>query len=368
MIERIERRFGVIWTLVIFTLARGLRGVVLRIVFRLSGMALLAVWLSGCTQSGDALLDDYVNRVANVLDADRPARADLALPTYPRPRDIRQDPPEIRIDVLDAWSLRDCEVFTLLGERNSILGRVATPEIRLDYERRLLTLLPRCLNSDVVLKDELRSELEWVLAQKRRGFGLHVWNASLANSDYRSYWTGGNQTFAAVDTIDAGGYAAVQQRLAQLVSQPLDSDMERWLAVLKRTSEYPMGGLSLHSMRTAMTRLRQTEQMLVEAADDSRLCPMGPAVRELSYARNVMVGTFIGEVQPWLVSVDQRFLAGYNALASMHQDLAVESAAMADYVAELTVWHRAFRADIARQVEAWQRLFEVCGRNATTAG
>lgn len=336
--------------------------------FHALGCCLPLLLVSACGQSGEALLDDYTGRVANVLDADPPPLSDRALPAYPRTRELRQTPPDIRINLLEAWSLRGCEVFVLLGERNSILGRVADPVIRLDYERRLLRLLPECLDSEVDLDPELHDELERVLAAKREAFALFVWNATLASPDYSGYWTGGNTPFAAADDIDAAGYGAAQGALADLVADPLDSNRERWLATLERVAEYPMGGHSLQSMRLAMRYLEQSERMLERAARDARLCPMGPALPELGYARNVMTNVFISEVQPWLVTVDQRFLAGHDALVAMTEVLPVDNRAMDAYVRELTDWHQAYRAAIRRQVEAWQRLFEACGDRAAPAG
>lgn len=329
---------------------------------------LAGLTLAGCGTGGDDLLQDYVGRVANVLDADPPEPMSPTLPAYPRPRHIQQPVPDIRIDVLDAWALRGCEVFKLLGERNSILGRVAEPEIRLDYERRLLTLLPRCLESGIEIPDELRAELEVVLAAKRDAFPVHVWNASLANPDYTAYWTGGSEPFDAEDTIDTEGYRAAQQTLARLVEAPLETTEADWLRALERIGQYPMGGHSLQSMRAAVQRLDQAERMLRRAADDRRLCPMGPALKELGYARNVMINIFTGEVQPWLVTVDQRFLAGFDPLKRMHSALPIQNDSMADYVDALGTWHDRFRQRIRGQVDAWQALFAACGGQATPTG
>ena len=309
-------------------------------------------------------MEDYVSRVANVLDAAPAEATAMALPSYPRHRTIVQPLPDIRIDLLDAWALRGCEVFTLVGERNSILGKVARPATRLDYERRLLTLLPRCLESGTELDEELRIELEAVLEAKRDTFPVHVWNASLANPDYQQYWSGGSDPFAVVDNVDAEGYSAAQQRLAQLVAAPMESNLDAWLGTLERVTQYPMGGHSLQSMRLAMQRLDQAEDLLRQAAQDRRLCPMGPALKELGYARNVMVNVFTKEVQPWLVMVDKRFLAGFEPLMNMRTALPIENEPMTHFVAELEAWHRMYRDRIRRQVDAWQALFSAYGNQA----
>lgn len=337
----------------------------LRLLQTATAVTALGLGLAGCTPPAESMLEDYLDRVGNVLDAEAPTISEPVMPSYPRPRQVRQTPPEIRIDLLDAWSLRQCEVFVLLGERNSILGKVAEPIVRLDYERRLLKLLPRCLNADIDLPDSLRASLERALSEKRRAFALHLWNATLANPDYQAYWTGGERPFSVTDDIDANGYGAAQHRLATLVADPLQGDLQAWSDTLQLTTQYPMGGHSVQSMRAAMGYLEQTETLLNQAADERRLCPAGAPMKELDYARNVMTDIFIERVQPWLVSVDQRFLAGYDALVAMHRELPIDNGAMTDYIADLSAWHRAYRDRIKRQVEAWQRLFESCGRRAT---
>ncbi|WP_169579622.1 DUF3080 family protein [Saccharospirillum impatiens] len=318
-----------------------------------------------CTQSGDDLLADYVKRVSRVLDADIPAVMPIDLPAYPATRALRQAPPEVHIDVLDAWALRGCEVFTLMGERNSILGRVADPLIRLDYERRLLTLLPQCLASEPDLDNELVTELDAILDLKVDVFPQHLFNATLANPDYQRYWTGGSGGFAAGDEVDFEGYRAAQQALAGYTAQPLPVTQSQWLQSMKLITEYPMGGRSLTAMRWAIEALEQSEQMLRAAAEDARLCPMGRPLQELGFARNVMGNIFAREVQPWLVGVDQRFLAGYDALSAMTGTLGIGNSAIQAFEHELNAYHNRYRTQIRQQVEAWQALFDACGEQAT---
>lgn len=337
---------------------------VLQRMFRIATL-LSALALVGCAPQGDDLLADYVKRVSRVLDAQIPAAEPVDLPAYPPTRALRQSPPEVQIDVLDAWSLRGCEVFTLMGERNSILGRVADPLIRLDYERRLLTLLPECLASEPDLDDELITELEGILVLKREVFPQHLFNATLANPDYQSYWTGGSEGFAAEDSVDFEGYRSAQRSLAGYAREPLAADRSQWLDSMELIAGYSMGGRSLSAMRWALEALEQSEQMLRQAAADNRLCPMGPPLQELGFARNVMGNVFAREVQPWLVSVDQRFLAGYDALTAMNESIEVDNAVMDEFEAALTHYHDRYRAQIRQQVEAWQALFDACGEQAT---
>lgn len=338
--------------------------VMLQRLFQIATVFMGATMLLGCTQSGDALLDDYRKRMENVLLGKVPDRGSLALPGYPRARDLRIEVEDIRLDVLDAWALRRCELFALISERNSILGRVAQPDVRLDYEQRLLLAMPDCLAGDVELPETLHEELTRVLALKQSQLPLRIWNATLAHPDLQSYWNGGSSPFRKEDEVDYEGYRDAQRRLALLAAEPELAMPGDWVSALEPIAQYPMGGHSLHSMRAAILSLEQTEALLRDATQSQRLCPLGNPRRELSFARNVMIQTFVGEVQPWLVRVDQRFLAGYEPLSEIHQQLAIENLAMAAYLQELDTLHQQFRARIRSQVSAWQALFDGCGREA----
>lgn len=332
--------------------------------FQYATSLMMAILLLGCTQSGDALLDDYRKRMENVLLGKVSDRGTLPLPVYPRAREVRIEVEDIRLDVLDAWALRRCELFALISERNSILGRVAQPDVRLDYEQRLLLAIPECLAQDIELSEALQEELTRVLSLKISQLPMRIWNATLAHPDVQSYWNGGNSPFRKEDDVDFEGYRDAQNRMAYLATYPELARSGDWVSVLEPIAQYPMGGHSLHSMRSAILGLEQTEALLREAAESRRLCPLGNPRRELSFARNVMVQTFIGEVQPWLVRVDQRFLAGYEPLRDIHDQLGIENQRMEAYLNELGSLHQRYRQQIRTQVEAWQALFEACGREA----
>ncbi|MHA7879980.1 MAG: DUF3080 family protein [Saccharospirillum sp.] len=320
--------------------------------------------LAGCGQSAEALLENYRQRVENVLLGEVPERGEFELPSYPRARDVHIEVEDIRLDVLDAWAVRSCELFALISERNSILGRVAQPDVRLDYEQRLLRAIPECLADEAGLPDDLVAELSRVLALKQRQLPQRIWNATLAHSDLQGYWNGGSGPFQQEDDVDYEGYRDAQQRLAGLAEQPEQATPGDWVSALEPVAQYPMGGHSLYSMRAAILSLEQTEALLREATESGRLCPLGNPRRELTFARNVMVQTFVGAVQPWLVRVDQRFLAGYEPLRRIHSTLNIDNASMVAYLNELEALHQRFRGQIRAQVDAWQALFEGCGRSA----
>ena len=74
---------------------------------------------------------EYQLRMSRVLDAEPPEAASLPLPDYPRARSLqRQAAPRASIGMLDLLALNDCELHTLVAERNSSLGKMAAASTR----------------------------------------------------------------------------------------------------------------------------------------------------------------------------------------------------------------------------------------------
>nr|WP_256384204.1 DUF3080 family protein [Photobacterium toruni] len=56
------------------------------------------------------------------------------MPRYPRTHALKQPIADITIGLLNAYELRQCGLFQLIAERNSVLGKVQDKTRRLRYE------------------------------------------------------------------------------------------------------------------------------------------------------------------------------------------------------------------------------------------
>ncbi|HEX5794083.1 MAG TPA: DUF3080 family protein, partial [Rheinheimera sp.] len=135
-------------------------------------LPLLALSLIACSgDSGDKALKNYQQRLARVLSAEIP---DTALPNAAAlapPRELKQPLPDLRLDITDAYATRRCSLDTLIGERNSSLGRVYSTSKQLSYELRFLSQLQRCLNQSWD-DTELYNQLEQVYQHKQHS--IHI--------------------------------------------------------------------------------------------------------------------------------------------------------------------------------------------------
>ena len=89
----------------------------------------------GCKKNTtDTLLNTYQQRLTNILDVEADTIPPLDIPSYPRTHVLKQPIADITIGLLNAYELRQCGLFQLIAERNSILGKVQDKTRRLDYE------------------------------------------------------------------------------------------------------------------------------------------------------------------------------------------------------------------------------------------
>ncbi|MBC7184704.1 MAG: DUF3080 family protein, partial [Marinobacter sp.] len=126
----------------------------------------LASLLAGCNPFSDArpMMDEYVERVARVLESD-PQLSDITPASQlPRRRDRVLAMPDLDMGMLDFLSLYGCELQYVVGEKNSVLGRVMQPLNRLRYEIRFIEAARDCLPG--IEDEDLAEELEEAVQAK----------------------------------------------------------------------------------------------------------------------------------------------------------------------------------------------------------
>ena len=96
--------------------------------------------------------DEYLTRLARVLDQDLPDwqvnSQNYLQQRYPGPKERQWQATDTRVGVFDFLALDDCNLMTLVSERNSSLGKVMSAtsilNYRLDFEFRFLLFSFAC--------------------------------------------------------------------------------------------------------------------------------------------------------------------------------------------------------------------------------
>ena len=121
----------------------------------------MMVLVIGCDSSHSLQnhLQDYQQRMANVLEVESPDNLTISLPPYPALRELKLDIPATTIKLFEFYTLQHCELYSLIAERNTSLGNLQLPSTRYLYERHLLDALRQCLmdTTDTKLREKLTS-------------------------------------------------------------------------------------------------------------------------------------------------------------------------------------------------------------------
>lgn len=319
---------------------------------RLAGICLIL--LAGCSaDSQQAVLEDYVVRIARVARGEASVPAPPALPPYPARRELAVALPRRTIDVFEFFDLHGCDMGPLVGYRNSPLGRLQSASQRLGYEVAWLAAAERC-GADAA---------EWMIevgAVKRERLPALFWNATFAAPEMR---------------VALGGSAPPSNAgLADLLRSLNDSFTEALHGALAvEELEHRLGRLRQASWvgpaREDWSRWRRylgAASSLLETAGP-RICLNRRPTPRTERLQNVFAKFYVERIQPemsvrlarheaWVAELDR--LAGRLAAVQPPAFRAWYGRVLSPQ-SELSEWRRTRRAIVAH-AEAWQVLFDYC--------
>ena len=319
---------------------------------RRSLLILITVVLGGCFEEGPGdFFDDYQTKVARVQDAEE-LKQEWEFEGLPRKRELLLNVPSVSIGLIDSYQLRQCGLFNLIAERNSVLGKVADEFRNYDYQVALLEGVGKCLSSDE-LDPEIIELLRGIEQQKLAQFPLHQWNLIYASDAMQSQMRGsqwlrqdiGQQVRQTSDALE---------HLNHSINTPLVSGKTTEVQeVLEKSST--LGDLYYSLARASVELDTITEQLTT--FDANIICGKQRDTTKFRYLNNVFEQQYIGKVQPYMAQLDGYYqqlapqLAMFDAQPELHS-----------YYFPIQDTHQDFRASTRRHVEYWQQLFKRCGR------
>ncbi|MDL5026430.1 DUF3080 domain-containing protein [Vibrio sp. TMPB1044] len=312
----------------------------------------LTVMLAGCFSDGPGdLFDDYQTKVARVQDA-KELNDDWEFENLPRKRELFLDVPSLSIGLIDSYQLRQCGLFNLIAERNSVLGKVADEFRNYDYQVALLEGVGKCLSNNE-LDPEIIKLLREIEQQKLAQFPLHQWNLIYASEAMQSQMRGSQWLRADIgDQVRQTGDAL--EHINQALNVPLVSGKTTEVQeVLEKSST--LGDL-YYSLARASAELDTITKQLT-TFDANIICGKQRDTTKFRYLNNVFEQQYIGKVQPYMAQLDGFYqqlapqLGMFDAQPDLHS-----------YYFPIQDAHQAFRSSTRRHVDYWQQLFKRCGR------
>ncbi len=337
---------------------------------------LFSVMLTGCNPfaQADTTLDEYVQRLARVLDSDAQLTPVSAVGRLP-PRRQRYLPlPTIDMDMLDFLSLYGCQLQYVVGERNSSMGRVMQPLNQLRYELRFINTARDCLPE--IKRKTLAANLNSAISEKIDALPVAIWNAVWATVEVESLLTLSKGPV----TKEAGEGQRIEDQGAALATQfgELDRAVSAILAgdfsvsldfagnIHQSWQSTHLPGQLLVSAQLLAIRLNDATAILDTRLGDRPLCFKGKPNSQSTIARNVLMTVYATEVQPYMAQIRRLRDALIPPLGALANNLdAVAPHSFRQWQNQyLTVkegiWAALDNATL-QHTQRWQKLLQQCG-------
>ncbi|MBD3584883.1 DUF3080 domain-containing protein [Salinimonas sp. HHU 13199] len=336
-----------------------------RNIARQAVLVLLILLLCGCTNADiHDDLQEYQDRITHVLDISLPEPAPPAALEYPDAQAMFSAVESFNVNLREFYRLQECELGTLVAQRNTALGKTAHPSQRYVYEVTLLEQLQQCSDSidDPALKEKL---LTWRQAKQSQRPAFWA-NLVQTSQETRAAFGRSTTLLATGANSDAGAAISALSFLNKIESDPAVSlsALERELKVLD-ASRLP--ARVWRTQRYIATYLNHMSKALTTHLPELA-CPAGKPSEQVKILRNVFYLFFIEKIQPVGSKLNQYH---YQMMPVWEQW--IDNPALSDpfktYLEKQTREEFArYQQAIREHVTLWQTLFSRCNLSPTAPG
>jgi len=279
-------------------------------------------------------IDDYAARLSRVLDTPLPDsfndKITTPLPKLADSATLKHAIEGVSINMREFYALQDCELGTVVAERNTSLGKSQLPSQRLVYESKLLTVLKSC--EAALTKENESNKRNAALAatiaswreQKTQEYSKTWANLVQGSQELRLALNTPERLFSVENNRDALSSINALYYINSLSNKELllsdmyssntassdteteatnennsesiieSSELEQQLKII-RSARLP--ATLWHTQQTLTQNLSLLTNML-ETELDAVSCPEGRASDKAKILRNVFYLFFIEEIQP----------------------------------------------------------------------
>ena len=269
-------------------------------------------------------IDDYAARLSRVLDTPLPDsfndKITTPLPKLADSATLKHAIEGVNINLREFYALQDCELGTVVAERNTSLGKSQLPSQRLVYESKLLNVLKSC--EAALTKENESNQRNATLAatiaswreQKTQNYSKTWANLVQGSQELRLALNTPERLFSVENNKDALSSVNALYYINSLSNKELllsdteteatnennseriieSSELEQQLKII-RSARLP--ATLWHTQQTLTQNLSLLTDML-ETELDAVSCPEGRASDKAKILRNVFYLFFIEEIQP----------------------------------------------------------------------
>ncbi|MFT2090691.1 DUF3080 family protein [Paraglaciecola sp. 2405UD69-4] len=316
-----------------------------------------------CTPSNtiEDHLHDYSSRMANILEVEPAQLAQVSLPPYPKINTLTQSIPSTTIKLTDFYGLKHCELYSLVAERNTVLGRIQLPSTRYIYEAKLIKALQTCLSETT--SPQLQPKLSHWLSLKEQQFPK-VWANLVQTSTEIKHGLSTNTGFVHGTPNDGLNETKAALHYLMELSAPTVNEQSQIERHLKQLLDTPLPARIWHTQLLLSNHLEQLTYWLT--INESKLgCDTPPKKQKLEYLTNVFRLFFIEKIQPIAGQLNHYHyqLTPIFDKVVKHRQL---SPAFKGYIRQQEQENfEQYSKALKEHLAFWQTLFKTCNISAT---
>lgn len=268
-------------------------------IIRLLSTIVILLLLSAC-DSSQQLANDisvYQSRMANVLDTPPITTISVTLRDFPRKSELTLATPNIELKLKDFFQLQNCELATLVAERNTVLGKLQLPSTRFIYETQLLQKLAQCIEQ--TSNPDLKLKLQNWYKVKQAALPS-AWADLLQKSSEIKTALASNKGFLQSDGNDGINETvlALQYLLSAIDNKKVGSN--KLETHLKNLAAFALPASLWRSQNLLSVNLSHTTQWLKQQSIDSLCTKQQYRINatKIEYLSNVFQRYFIEKIQP----------------------------------------------------------------------
>lgn len=313
----------------------------------------------------------YLQRLANALDVAPTPVATIDLTRFPATSSLVIKRPSSKINLLEFLEVNRCNLGSLVGARNSGLGRVHTASQRWLYDTQLVAGLLAC--------EESTPALQALATSRQAELGIAAFNALFTGAEWHGFVTPALAENLLV--VDEGGVERALLALTALfvsaelggINSEAMSEFEGHLATLRFSAAL---GEQRRAWAVQSETLEQATRMLLSALETNPACRTGTPTEAGKIRQSVFQQFYVAGVQPELAGQgqpDRGWLRALSALvASVVAGTAIDGV-VPPQAEQVEDWHQhvfgehpaneygRWKAAISAHSSAWQRQLGICG-------
>ncbi len=310
-------------------------------------------------QALPSALENYSDRMYKVLELEQKDISTTATLAFQDKSAFVMDVPELNIKMREFYAIEDCAIKQLIAERNTALGKIQLPSVRLTYEWTLIDLLRKCIESNVNLENKalVVKMLDW-LSQKQAIFPL-IWSNMLTQSD--EFYLGISSSAGFIDGNEKDNFTEGLFDLKNLIGIK-DDPASNIISMEASLQSIQQHRIYARLWRSQILLRDYLQQMTIDISTwaSTFTCDTRKDKEKLAIIRNVFTLFFIDEIQGIGAQMNQY----HYALKPEFLKLTADNHLPRNFTSKVEQYSQLgfdeYQVAMLAHIEMWQDIFKKC--------